>query len=300
MFLFAGIVLLFIISVVIPVPAQTAGTAAEDIRSDAKSEINVTNGNDGYIRARTKAKTSRKLKLITTYVKSNGATVEYRYDLNGDGVWETYSLQSGNGKYTIMIGENVTGARYSIIQTINIEVTYNRMHAPFLISAQHVNYAAGPNAVKKADELCKNAATDLAKVEGIYKYIVETIEYDMAKANKITAGDLTGYLPNVDDTLQTSKGICFDFSSLFAAMLRSQGIPSKLIMGYVAVSPKPVYHAWNEVYIEEVGWIKIRSEVNFNGKDWRRMDSTFAAGNANGKRTRFISDDKNYTTEKEY
>jgi len=274
--------------------------ASENIRSGAKSEIDVTNGNDGYITARSTSKTTRRLKLRTSYVNSSGANIEYTYDLNAGGAWETYSLQSGEGKYTIRIFENADGARYTIIQTINVDIKYNREHAPFLVSVQNINFHPGSMVVKKAEELCKDAATDLQKVESIYKYIVETLWYDTEKAGKIAAGELTGYLPDVDDTLKTSQGICFDYSSMFAAMLRSRNIPAKMIMGYVAASPKPVYHAWNEVYTVEAGWIQIRSEVRFDGKDWGRMDSTFASGNKNGARTKFMRDDKNYTKEKEY
>ena len=277
-----------------------SASAAGDIRRETKSEIDVANINDGYFSARSISKNPKRLKLITSYVKPSGTKVEYRYDLNGDGAWETYSLQSGNGEYAITIFENTNGSKYTPIQAITINVKYSRKNAPFLIPAQNVNYDASSNAVKKADELSKNASTDLKKVENIYKYIVETIKYDTGKAKKVAAGELTGYLPKIDDTLETSKGICFDYSSLFAAMLRSQDIPAKLIMGYAAVSSKPTYHAWNEVYTEETGWIKIRSEVQFKGKNWERMDSTFASSNTNGAKTKFISEDKFYTKEKEY
>jgi transglutaminase-like putative cysteine protease len=290
----------FIVLAVLLVPAPKAAFAAADVRSETKSEIDVTNSNNGYISARSTSKTPKRLKIRTSYAKPAGANVEYDYDLNGDSDWETYSLQSGNGKYTVSIFENVDGSRYSQIQTINVDVKYSRKNAPFLVPAQTVNYTDQSNAIKKAEELCKDAATDLKKVENIYKYIVETIKYDTAKANKVAAGELNGYLPKVDDTLETSKGICFDYSALFAAMLRSRNIPAKLIKGYVTVSSKPVYHAWNEVYIAGTGWIRIRSEVHFNGKDWGRMDSTFASGNTSGGKTKFMSEDKNYARDKEY
>ena len=292
--------LIFILLAVLPVLTPPAAFADEDIRSGVKSEIDVTNRNDGYIRARFKATTARKLKIRITYLKSDGANVMYDYDLNGTGDWEAYSLQSGNGKYAVSINENAEGTKYQELQKVSIDVEYSREHAPFLVPAQNVNYSAESNVVKKAEELSKGAATDLEKLERIYKYIVETLKYDTAKAEKIVAGGMTGYLPKVDDTLETSKGICFDYSSMLAAMLRSQGVPAKLIKGYVAVSPKPAYHAWNEVYIQGIGWIRIRSEVRFAGKDWRRMDSTFASSNATGSKTKFMSEDKNYTKEKEF
>ena len=291
---------LIIVLAVLLVFAPYALSAAEDIRSEAKSEIDVANINDGYIIARSKSKNPKKLKLRTTYVKPGGINVKYDYDLNGESAWEIFSLQSGNGEYTISIHENVDGSRYTTIQSVKVDVIYSRENAPFLVPSQHVNYDAASNAIRKAEELSKNASTDLKKVESIYQYIVETVKYDTEKAKKVALGQLTGYLPNIDDTLETSTGICFDYSSLFAAMLRSQDIPAKLIMGYVGVSAKPTYHAWNEVYTEETGWIKIRSEVQFKGRNWERMDSTFAAGNANGAKTKAISDDKLYTKDKEY
>jgi hypothetical protein len=278
-----------------------AMASAADIRSVVKSEIDVTYKNDGYIRARSKSENSKKLKLRTIYAKSGGTKVEHTYDLNGNSAWETYSLQSGNGKYTIIVMENTVGNSYTTLQNVNVDVEYSRENAPFLVPAQIVNYTPGSNAVKKAEELSKDAGTDLKKFENIYKYIVETLTYDTAKANKIISGEIPrGYLPEIDDALTTSKGICFDFSSLLAAMLRSQGIPAKLIKGYVAISPKPSYHAWNEAYIKDIGWIKIRSQVYFDGKNWGRMDATFASSNTSGKRTQFISEDKNYVKEDEF
>ena len=51
--------------------------------------------------------------------------------------------------------------------------------------------------------------------------------------------------------------MCYDFSSLFAAMCRSEGIPCALTKGDAGSS----YHAWNK--------------VNLNGK-WYQIDLTFA------------------------
>ncbi|MBQ2582903.1 MAG: transglutaminase domain-containing protein, partial [Erysipelotrichaceae bacterium] len=113
--------------------------------------------------------------------------------------------------------------------------------------------------------------------------------YDKAKAESVQSG----YLPDPDETLATGKGICFDYASLTASMLRSQGIPTKLIFGYV--SPNDVYHAWNMIYTEEAGWIVAEFKVNEN--DWNRIDLTFSA---NGAESRFIGDGGNYTDVYQY
>ena len=79
-------------------------------------------------------------------------------------------------------------------------------------------------------------------------------------------------------------------SALMAAMLRSQGIPTRLHVGYAG----DAYHAWINVYIEDIGWID--GIIQFDGKDWSLMDPTFAA-NKNSKNTQdFIGDGNNYNT----
>ena len=90
-----------------------------------------------------------------------------------------------------------------------------------------------------------------------------------------------------EQVLQDRKGICFDYASLAAAMLRSQGIPTKLVFGYVA--PDDLYHAWNMFYTEEKGWVTVKFEVSANR--WNRMDLTFSANGADGN---FVGDGSNY------
>jgi len=59
-------------------------------------------------------------------------------------------------------------------------------------------------------------------------------------------------------------------------MLRSQGVPTKVIFGYV--SPHDVYHAWNMFYTAETGWVTVGYEVKEGS--WNRLDLTFSAGGA--------------------
>ena len=55
-------------------------------------------------------------------------------------------------------------------------------------------------------------------------------------------------------------GICYDFSVVFAAMLRTQGIETKLIKGYS--TKVDGYHAWNQIYDSEK-------------EEWYTVDSTY-------------------------
>ena len=86
-------------------------------------------------------------------------------------------------------------------------------------------------------------------------------------------------------------------------MLRSEAIPTKLVTGYS--SNLSAFHAWNEVYTKETGWIALNG-IYFDGEKWRLMDSTIAspAKQSNSPRviesTNKLIDGRNYTKKFEY
>jgi transglutaminase/protease-like cytokinesis protein 3 len=167
------------------------------------------------------------------------------------------------------------------------------------VSNQLVNYTDNSEAVKKAAELTQGITDPMEKIDVIYDYIISNIVYDTVKAENVTSG----YLPVVDEILSTKKGICFDYASLMASMLRSQSIPTKLVTGYS--SNLYAFHAWNEVYTDETGWI-VLNEIYFDENDWNLMDSTIASSAKQSKLPNVITytnkliDKKYYTKQFEY
>lgn len=75
-----------------------------------------------------------------------------------------------------------------------------------------------------ADEVCADCDTDEEKVKAIYTWIIHNFEYDYECEPVIQYFD-------VRKTLETRKGICYDFSHLFAALCRSQNIPCYVVDG---------------------------------------------------------------------
>jgi transglutaminase-like putative cysteine protease len=176
---------------------------------------------------------------------------KYYYQLTDNSM--SVPLQLGNGEYKIGIYENISGNRYKAVLTekTTVETTIEDV---FTNSIQNINFNEDMIAIKFANHLVKDAKTDEAKVAAFYKFMVENIKYDYDKANSVQSG----YVPNIEDTIISLDGICYDYASLFAAMARSQGIPTKLVKGYnVDVDS---YHAWNQVYL--------------NG-EWITVDTTF-------------------------
>lgn len=212
----------------------------------------------------------------------------YTYDLPSDGTPTFFCLQSGNGSYTFQVMKNTTENKYVKLYDTKTDVTLQDEFQPFLRPSQYVDYSAGSACVKKAEELASGASDQLDVVNAVYDYIQKNITYDQEKADTVQSG----YLPDPDETLSTGKGICFDYAALATAMLRSEGIPVKMIFGYVTGD---IYHAWNMFYTDETGWVAVKYEVS--GDTWQRLDLTFSAGGVDEK---FIADSNNYTEVYEY
>ena len=97
-----------------------------------------------------------------------------------------------------------------------------------------------------ADEICAGCETDEDKVKAIYQWIIHNFDYDY---------DYHAFIQyfNVRKTLRTHKGVCYDFSNLFAALCRSQNIPCYVVNG-TPYDRSTASHTWNRVYYNKSWW----------------------------------------------
>ena len=100
--------------------------------------------------------------------------------------------------------------------------------------------------VELADKICADCDTDEEKVKAIYTWIIHNFEYDYESEPLIQYFD-------VRKTLETRKGICYDFSHLFAALCRSQNIPCYVVDGDKRDNIN-YHHTWNRVYLGGSWW----------------------------------------------
>lgn len=208
----------------------------------------------------------------------------YNYDLPSDGTPTVYPLQCGDGSYIFRALTNTVGSKYALAYSAEAAVRMEDEFQPFLRPSQYVDYDADSKCVQLAAELASQQPDALGVVKAVVEYICGNVTYDKEKAATVSKG----YLPSPDETLASGKGICFDYASLAAAMLRSQGIPTKMIFGNV--EPDGLYHAWNMFYTEESGWVTLDYQVDEG--TWSRLDLTFSA---NGADQEFIGDGTHYT-----
>lgn len=203
--------------------------------------------NEGVLTVQYQQPSNKVTKLL---VEKDGK--RYTYDLPKTAEKQSFPLQLGNGQYTVRVAELVEGNKYKEVTKETVTVNLVNARAPYLQSVQEINWNANSQAVKVAAELVKGLNNETDKINAIYNYVITNIKYDYDKAPTVKAG----YLPNIDQTLAVQKGICYDYAALLASMLRSQGIPTKLVKGYAPNIDG--FHAWNEVYVASQNqWITI-------------------------------------------
>lgn len=257
------------------VPEATGKTVYEN----EYASIDASNASEGYICA-TYLGENPKVKLRIM----GEDEVLYTYDLNSDHITEVFPLSSGDGKYEVFVYEQAEGTRYDTAHYATFSVTLRDEFLPFLYPNQYVKFDASDEAIAKGVELAAPAESDLDVVSNVYNYIIRNVTYDVEKAETVPYG----YLPDIDETLSTGKGICLDYAALMTAMLRSQQIPTRMEIGYAGQA----YHAWLSSHIDGVGWVN--GLIHFDGTDWSLMDPTFASSNSADYLESFIGDGDNY------
>jgi hypothetical protein len=262
-------------------PAVLEATTPEnDVLYNGVVSVDISNVSQGYIGVAYSG-SNEKVKLQIT-----AQNTTYTYNILKRGGYEIFPLTLSSGTYVVNVYENISGTTYAQVFGRSVSVTLENEFLLFLYPNQYVDYAPQDKVVKISRDVCAGCANDLEVIDAVYDYCVQKISYDYDKA----AGLDTTYLPDLDEVLSSKKGICFDYAALMTAMLRCQGVPAKLVVGYAGTQ----YHAWISVYTKETGWIE--NAISFNGSEWVRMDPTYASSsNASGDTVNdYINNDVNY------
>ena len=242
--------------------------------------IDASNSDQGYIFAKYTG-SNEKVKLQIT----GPDQVTYTYDMTtGGGLDEVFPLSAGAGSYLVNIYENISGNQYSLGLTATIESALEDEFLPYLYPNQYVWFTSDMKAIDMGSQLALSANSDLDVISNVYNFMISSISYDYDEAETVQSD----YLPDIDEVLETKKGICIDYACLMSAMLRSQNIPTHMEVGYAGME----YHAWISCYIDEKGWVN--GIVQFDGTSWQLMDPTFGSTTAEDVLRNYITDDDSY------
>ena len=256
-------VLLTLLAIAASVSIYPEATGSVTFESGGAT-LDASTADEGYVMV--KMQSEKALKVRITGLN------QYTYDLDGDGEYDVYPLQDGDGTYTVVVYEQVEGTSYAQMLSQSVEAAMADANAPFLAPNRYSWYTRDSAVVSLSDELLGGLGSDREKAEAAYEYVVSNMTYDYMKAVMAVGGQISGYVPDLDEVLETKTGICFDFAALMCALLRAQGVPTQMVMGYADTT----YHAWNNVYLDG---------------EWTRFDATAVVTHA---------DIKQYTEEAVY
>lgn len=192
--------------------------------------IDVSNISQGYFLARSAYEISQRLKLR---VVVNGTTLDY--DLPGTAKYIVVPLQMGSGYYEATLYENVSGKKYMEAGSMGFYAELEQENIAFLYPNQYVDYTRESGAVAESDSLSQGQS-QRAIFDAVCNFMKSGFVYDFIKAVSIKPG----MLPDIDGSFEKRMGVCQDLSAIMCCMLRIQGIPSRLVIGYADGE----YHAW--------------------------------------------------------
>jgi len=130
---------------------------------------------------------------------------------------------------------------------------YNTHSALFrLYTNPHFEYRQGvstdaPAITAIVQKVTRGLTNPVARAKALFVWEVNHIRYN-------PQGTSSG---SALATLKTGSGICSNFAELYAALLRTDHIPARLISGYATNNGggKAGFHEWDEFYIPDVGWV---------------------------------------------
>ena len=193
-------------------PMATSAFHPELAENSGKVSVDLSAVSEGYVALCAYSNSRLKAQVLKD-------DMTYTYDLSSEGVPSILPLQCGSGRYTIRVLENVGSTKYAVIYITERDVKLLDEFQPFLRPNDYARYDASSLCVQSASHIAEHSRDALEFIGGVYELICGSIAYDAVKASSTT----TMYLPDVDATLISGKGICFDYEGVDHRELRGRG-----------------------------------------------------------------------------
>lgn len=119
--------------------------------------------------------------------------------------------------------------------------------APYLSDAPYLSLDS-PEIEKRAQEI-RGSRTNLYDITvQIHDWVQKSMTPDGTLGLPRTAGAICA----------DPRGVCRDYATLYTALARSAGVPTRLCAGIVAFRGRFYYHAWAESYVGgDIGWLPV-------------------------------------------
>ena len=141
-------------------------------------------------------------------------------------------LTFGSGTYSFTLYQQLNGNKYAQKTVYRTKISLDAK-AYTLSANSYVNYNENSSFYILAQQL--------GNLDNIFEYLQTHFYYDFIEALTTASNAFT--TPDLEKCFKNKKGVCYNISALFTAMLRICGISAKLVVGYADGSA----HSWVEV-----------------------------------------------------
>lgn len=206
-----------------PSPPYIITPTADGVKvySNGDALIDASNSSQGYLMIKLKKAMSGSYRIL---VNADDINVRYTFQLNNSGNYEVIPITEGSGSYTVSVLKVTSAGKGTVMFKQALSVSVSDSFLPFLTPNQFCMYNSGSSCVALSSTLCGGNKDTIAKTAAIYDYVINNISYVSTAEN-----GANGYIPVPDTVLANKNGICFDYASLMAAMLRSQKFRQRLL-----------------------------------------------------------------------
>jgi transglutaminase-like putative cysteine protease len=191
---------------------------------------------------------------IYPYRSPNQQLLQHDLNITGDPMVNTFADYWGNKVGTFSLTEPHFQLVIDSRLVIQVADTFTPQPEP-LSPLMLLEYKRPDNIVSGAaiEEILQQAPPSsdaYAFTEWCSQYVYNNFTYEKG----ITTVETT-----VDEILKYRKGVCQDFAHLLLQMLRSAGIPSRYVSGYICPNKdglrgEGATHAWVEIWTAAEGW----------------------------------------------
>jgi transglutaminase-like putative cysteine protease len=176
--------------------------------------------------------------------------------------WKRYTEKEFGNDYAVaripapqtgelVIRINFHGSRNAVAIDRIANVTPSRSEIKRALRADRM-VTLSPRIQKLSNDITAGKTATIDKAHAIYEYVMTTMKYD-----KVIPGWGNG---DTERACDIKAGNCTDFHSLFMSLARSQGIPTRFVIGFPLPQGSgkiPSYHCWAEFYVKNKGWVPV-------------------------------------------
>ncbi len=140
--------------------------------------------------------------------------------------------------------------------------------------AKTTRFETGDDLCKLVNTLIAPAQTDLEKARALFVWVAANVHYDDRNVKSYRFGYAVKSIDTLSaaaSVLRSRQGVCTDYSLLLYQLLKSAGLPARIITGYAKGQPdqagtpiRSINHQWNMVFLDD---------------RWQPLDATWASTN---------------------